>query len=92
MLNEHDVSQLLAASQNVYVTSVFPKLNTDPGSCVVIRVGVSPELSVAIGCVQGTVAGAELISINCVTSVGHVPAVTTGAVVSAKMQEYYRDS
>ena len=85
MLNEH-VSQLLAASQNVYVTRVFPKLNADPGSCVVVRVGVSPESSVAVGCVQGTVAGAELISIVCVTSLRHVPAVTTGAVVSAEIK------
>jgi len=54
-LNEQ-VEVFDAASVAVYVTTVVPRLKTVPGFFVLVKAGVPPQLSVADGAVQLTIA------------------------------------
>jgi len=79
-LNVH-MAVFPAPSVAVYLTRVVPRKKTDPGACVEVKVGM-PQLSVAVGAVQFTVAWQEAFA-GTVIFEGH-PA-TTGVLVSVTM-------
>ena len=75
--NEH-TAVLPDLSVNVYVTNVVPRTNLEFGTCVLMTVGVIPELSEAVGSVQETKAElAPAAAVTCLSS-GH-PIITGGS-------------
>ena len=73
------VELLPAASVNVYVTGVEPKLKVAPDVCVLVGVIEPPQLSIAVGAVHVAIAEHEA-SAESVILDGHP--LTTGAVLS----------